>query len=77
MAKKPGIALSVRYCAKCGKRLTPRSYEDGADGVRYETCECPACGLTWQTAQFPSGEVRIAEVSSDEGSPDQMVDLGG
>ena len=73
--KKPGIALSVRYCAKCGGELTSRMFEDGGTGVLYETCDCPSCGLTWQTAQFTTGEVRIAEVSADEGSPDEMMDF--
>ena len=71
--KKPGIVLSVHYCAKCGGDLTSRMYEDGGMGVLYETCECTSCGLTWYITQFPSGEVRVAEVSADEGSPEDMV----
>ncbi len=72
--KKPSIVLSVHYCAKCGGELTSRSYEDGV-GVSYETCECPSCGLTWHISQFLSGEVRIAEVPPDEGSPDELIAL--
>ena len=69
---KPGVKLSVRYCAKCGGELSSRIYEDGV-GIAYETCDCTSCGLSWQTAEFPSGEVRIAEVSPDEGSPEEMI----
>ena len=72
--KKPGVALSVCYCAKCGAELISRSYEDGV-GVCYENTDCPACGLAWQTAQFPSGEVRIAEIPTDEGSPEEQVPM--
>ena len=71
--KKPSIALSVHYCAKCGGELTSRSYEDGGTGILYESCECPPCALVWQVTQFPDGEVRIAEASLDEGSPDEMM----
>jgi len=74
MSRKAGVALSVRYCAKCGGELTSRSYADGL-GASYETCECSSCGLTWQIAQFSSGEVRIAEVSPDEESPEEMMAL--
>ena len=76
MAKKPDMVLSVHYCAKCGGELTSRCYEDGGTGVYYETSDCPSCGLTWQTAQFANGEVRIAEVSPDEESPEGMMDMG-
>ena len=74
--KRPGIVLSVHYCAKCGGRLTSRSYED-SPGVSYEVCECPSCSLTWHVSQYPSGEVRVAEVSPDEEEPDGLIDLGG
>lgn len=73
MGKRPGVVLPVRYCAKCGGELISRKYEDGGVGVLYETCECPSCGATWQSAQFPSGEVRIAEISPDEESPEEMI----
>ena len=73
MEKKPSVVLSVHYCAKCGGELISRKYEDGGMGVLYETCDCPSCGSTWQSAQFPSGEVRIAEVAADEESPEEMI----
>ena len=73
MEKRPEVVLAVRYCAKCGGKLSSRKYEDGGMGVLYETCECPACGSIWQSAQFPSGEVRIAEIDADEESPEEMI----
>ena len=74
IGKKPGLVLGVHYCAKCGGELTSRGYEDGV-GVSFETGECFSCGLMWQIAQFSSGEVRIAEISPDEESPEGMVAL--
>ena len=71
MEKKSNLVLGVRYCAKCGGELTSRNYVDALH-ASYETCECSSCGLTWQIVQFSSGEVRIAEVSPEEGSPEEF-----
>ncbi|MDY7019292.1 MAG: hypothetical protein SU899_04390 [Chloroflexota bacterium] len=72
MEKKSNVVLSVRYCPKCGAGLTSWNYADGM-GISYETCQCSSCGLTWQVTQLSSGEVRIAEVSPDEGSPEELL----
>ena len=74
MTKGPGVVLSVHCCAKCGGELTSRSYEQWLT-ASYESCECSSCGLMWQIVQFSSGKVRIAEVPSDEDSPDEMVSM--
>ena len=75
MAERADVALNVHYCAKCGAKLISRKYEDGGMGVLYETCICPSCNATWQTAQFTSGEVRIAEIAVDDESPEEMIPL--
>ncbi len=72
MVKKPGIVLGVRYCPKCGSELTSRSYDEWLT-ASYENCICPSCGVIWRIARLPNGEVRIAEVPADEGSPEQFV----
>ena len=72
MEKKSNVVLSVRYCGKCGGKLVSRNYRDDV-GVSSETCECCSCGLIWQIAQLPTGEVRIAEVSPEEDSPEEIL----
>lgn len=72
MGQQSNVVLGVAYCPKCGGRLTSRNYMDDV-GVSYETCDCSSCGLTWHIARFTSGEVRIAQISPDEG-PEEFVD---
>lgn len=71
MVKRPTIVLSVHYCPKCGGELTSRSYNEWLV-ASYETCDCPSCGLTWRVARYQNGQVRVAEIPRDEGSPEEF-----
>ena len=71
MGEKPGLVLNVGYCAKCGGGLTSRSYGEWLT-ASYETCDCLSCGLTWRIARLQRGNIKIAEVPADEGSPEEF-----